>query len=237
MILFWLSYDVMRLYSDSLIERAAVEAPLRWERALFPAPDGEIWPFLFTRMLEAPHGWELALLESFCSLVYVSQLFAMPLVMFLLWTRRSPLFARLLWALTALHAATLAIYFAFPAAPPWWVYENGLAQPTPERSFPAGFAQSPVLSRMFHMSPNRFAAVPSMHGAYPLLLALVLARARAGIRAVAAAAAYAAAMWFACVFLNQHYIVDLVLGAILAAAANWCQATISPISPGKTGKR
>ena len=30
---------------------------------------------------------------------------------------------------------------------------------------------------------------------------------------------YAAGMWFSCVFLNQHYIVDLLVGAALVVFA------------------
>ncbi len=58
---------------------------------------------------------------------------------------------------------------------------------------------------------SRIHAIP-----YPVLLTLVLARHGVRWRWILLSAAYSAAMWFACVFLNQHYIVDLLLGAGLA---------------------
>jgi membrane-associated phospholipid phosphatase len=112
----------------------------------------------------------------------------------------------------------MIIYFAYPAAPPWWVYQNGLTQPTLQHSMPAAEAGS-VPVELFHFSANRFAAIPSLHAAYPLLLTLVLAAHRARSRSVALASLYTLAMWFSCVFLNQHYIIDLIIGAMLLPLA------------------
>lgn len=132
--------------------------------------------------------------------------------------RRRLLFRRLLISLAALGYLGPAGYVAYPAAPPWWVYENGFRQTTPEHSRPAGLQSGSVLSTLFHYSPNRFAAIPSLHGAFPLLL-LVLALHWARPRWIAPAGFYTAAMWFACVFLNQHYIVDLLASVPLVPAA------------------
>lgn len=219
-ILFWLGYDSMRLFSDSLLSRAAVEAPLQWEKAIFPSPDADIWPFFFARWREVHAGefWTRAATAA-CNLVYFSHLVGIPLVLLTLWLRgRALLFRRLLWALTVVNAAGMIIYFAYPAAPPWWVYQNGLTQPTLQHSMPAAEAGS-VPVKLFHFSANRFAAIPSLHAAYPLLLTLVLAAHRARSRSVALAGLYTLAMWFSCVLLNQHYIIDLIIGAMLLPLA------------------
>ena len=47
MILFWLGYDVMRVFASSLFSRVAVEDPLRWEAALFRGPEGHHLALLF----------------------------------------------------------------------------------------------------------------------------------------------------------------------------------------------
>jgi hypothetical protein len=197
-----------------------VEAPLRWEKAIFPSPDADIWPFFLARWREvhAEELWTRAATAA-CNLVYFSHLVGIPLVLLTLWLRsRALLFRRLLWALTVLNVAGLIIYFAYPAAPPWWVYQNGLTQPTLQHSMPAAEAGS-VPVELFHFSPNRFAAIPSLHAAYPLLLTLVLAAHRARSRSVALAGLYTLAMWFSCVYLNQHYIIDLIIGAMLLPLA------------------
>ncbi len=220
-ILFWLSYDVMRVFGSHLLQRVSVSAPWRWESKLFLSPEGSIWPFYFTHWIER-HGtdWTARLLGGYCNLIYLSQLFAVPLTILLIWHRRQDLlFRRLLWSFAALHLLTLCIYVGYPAAPPWWVYENGVTQPTVLHSMPAGFPTGSPLSGLFHLSPNRFAAIPSLHAAYPLLLLLVLAMHGVRTRWILISGLYAASMWFSCVFLNQHYIVDLLIGAALVAVA------------------
>jgi membrane-associated phospholipid phosphatase len=77
-----------------------------------------------------------------------------------------------------------------------------------------------VIQGMISNASQWFAAVPSLHGAYPVLLWLLTPWkqsrwVRIGI------AAYGCAMWAATVVLNQHYIVDLLAGALLATAAWW----------------
>lgn len=221
LLLFWLSYDVMRVYAAALFGRVAVEAPYRWEAALFRSSEGIIWPFHFARwMAQSGSAFWPRALSQFCSLIYLSHVFVMPLTFLVTWGRHAErLFRRLLWSYTALHALTLAIYLAYPAAPPWWVYENGFVRPSLAHSMPLGEAQSSTLSALFRISANRFAAIPSLHAAYPLLLTLVLAWDGSRSRWILLAGVYAASMWFACVFLNQHYIVDLLIGAALVPLA------------------
>jgi len=217
MLCFWLAYDSMRAWGPLLYSRVAVEAPFRWEASLFLSPTGVIWPFYFAPWMEQAEGgaWQ-RMLEVSSSAVYVSYLFAVPLIMLVAWLRRSDLFfQRMLRTFTALNLLGLAIYVIYPAAPPWWVYENGFIRPTLEHSRPIGFEGSAALSAIFQYSANRFGAIPSLHGAHPLLLALVLALHGSRSRWVWLAALYTASMWFATVLLNQHYIVDLLIGAAL----------------------
>lgn len=84
---------------------------------------------------------------------------------------------------------------------------------------PIGLPIGSTLSGLFHLSPNRFAAIPSLHGAYPLLFMLVLAMHGVRTRWILICGLYAVSMWFACVFFNQHYIVDLLIGAALVIIA------------------
>jgi inositol phosphorylceramide synthase catalytic subunit len=221
MILFWVAYDSMRLLEPWILPRVEVRAPYEWERAWFKAPTWGVWPFYFAH-LSAAASSETALraVRRCCDFVYLTQLWAVPVLMLSIWIRRKDeLFRSMVACFAVLSLASLAIYMAYPAAPPWWVYENGFAQPAPEHAMPGEGSRAGALGALFQVSPNRFAAVPSLHGAYPLLLTLVLAAGGVRPRYVLLAGVYAFSMWFACVFLNQHYIVDLLLGALLVPLA------------------
>jgi membrane-associated phospholipid phosphatase len=68
-----------------------------------------------------------------------------------------------------------------------------------------------------NFNPNYFAAIPSLHGAYPLAIAFFIwkkFRGRTYWWFI-----YPVLTWFAAVYLNQHYIVDLIIGAGYLAAA------------------
>ncbi len=221
LILFWLSYDGMRLLEPWILPRVDVRGPFRWEKALFSLPSGEILPFFFTDLSSrASSLLSIHILRAYCDFVYLTQLWAIPAVAFFIWHRHSDvLFRRIVWSFTALHIMTMVIYLCYPAAPPWWVYENGFKQPSLEHSFPDASVDNRTLAVLFHLSANRFAAIPSLHGAYPLLLVSVLWTHGVDRKLVFLSSFYAVSMWFACVFLNQHYIVDLALGAFLAGVA------------------
>ena len=64
---------------------------------------------------------------------------------------------------------------------------------------------------------NKYAAMPSIHAAYPFLGALFAAR-TFGWRALPLFA-YTCCVWFSVVYLGEHYVVDVIGGIILAAAA------------------
>jgi membrane-associated phospholipid phosphatase len=75
-----------------------------------------------------------------------------------------------------------------------------------------------IIRETIKTAPNWFAAVPSLHGGYPVLLLLLLWRERSR-KAVIAASTYGAVMWIATIALNQHYVVDLLAGAVVAFIA------------------
>jgi membrane-associated phospholipid phosphatase len=76
----------------------------------------------------------------------------------------------------------------------------------------------PITQALIRNAAQWFAAVPSLHGAYPVLLLFLALRDR-GRSVVAGLAIYAATMWAATVILNQHYVIDLLAGVPLCILA------------------
>ncbi len=97
---------------------------------------------------------------------------------------------------------------------------NGMAQPTAQLVAQANVSSAMpgvLIQGMIRNASQWFAAVPSLHGAYPVLLLLLCPR-RNRI-AFSVIALYGCAMWASTVVLNQHYVIDLLAGALLAVAA------------------
>jgi membrane-associated phospholipid phosphatase len=61
------------------------------------------------------------------------------------------------------------------------------------------------------------AAIPSLHAAYPLLL-LLFAWRFFGLRALVLAP-YVAGVWLAVVYMGEHYVFDVLVGAAYSVAA------------------
>jgi membrane-associated phospholipid phosphatase len=143
-----------------------------------------------------------------------------PTLLFLIWLERRDLFLRCATALVVVSFAAVVGFLVFPAAPPWLAAQHGLVDPV-ARIGSLQASDSPVSSAtswvQAHLARNEVAAMPSLHAAYALLSFLFAYawRRRVGL----ALAWYPLAMWFAVVYLGDHYVVDLVAGVVFAVAA------------------
>jgi hypothetical protein len=72
---------------------------------------------------------------------------------------------------------------------------------------------------VYQINPNQVAAFPSLHAGFPFL-AFLFAR-RAFGRIGWSMLAYSACVWFAIVYLADHYVVDILGGLAYASAAYW----------------
>jgi inositol phosphorylceramide synthase catalytic subunit len=234
---FWLVYDRLRLLQPSMLYRVAVETPYLIERWAFgwatggdaPAHAARLW--LLANHSEAPLS-QAALWMA--QAIYFSHLLLVPLLLILFWLRGIKSeegrnrFTHYMRAFAFLNFLAIIVYVLLPVAPPWWISAHGFAQPTAgliaQTHMSAGM-DGALVQGMIKTAPQWFAAVPSLHGAYPVLLLLLALRNRSrGM--ILSIALYLVAMWTATVVLNQHYIIDLVAGAALAAVA-WILAARS----------
>jgi hypothetical protein len=128
-------------------------------------------------------------------------------------------------------------YFLYPAAPPWLAAQLELIPPVSRvlintlKQFPAS---APLALLYQYFSPNEVAAVPSLHGAAPALLALVALKLW-GRRAIIMVS-YPLLAGIAFVYLGEHYVADIIAGwlyAVVAFAVVW--ALGPPI--GRLGER
>lgn len=227
---FWLLYDRLRLIQPLLYARVAVAEPFRLEQAAFgwlangqvPAHAAHFWLVSDMGPLSLAVAW-------IAQVVYFSHLFVSPLIIFALWRLAASdenyreVFVRHIRAFTVLNFSAIVIYLVMPVGPPWWVSLNEFAQPTTElvsQANLAGAMHGALIQGMIGNASQWFAAVPSLHGAYPVLLLLLSSWIR-GRWVRVGIAVYACTMWSATVVLNQHYIIDLLAGALLAVLAWW----------------
>jgi hypothetical protein len=168
-------------------------------------------------------------LASICEVFYFLH-FPLPLIIgFLLWIHQRRTYYDFVAELIVLSMAAFVTYLLLPVAPPWWADKWGYLADTGHvmRLSESGFNGLKSLfgfsdyffsySSVYGMSPNEVAAFPSLHAAYPFLAFLFARRAfgKAGFLMLA----YTLCIWFAVIYLGEHWVFDIVGGVIYASAA------------------
>lgn len=113
------------------------------------------------------------------------------------------------------------IYYAFPAAPPWYIQQHGFAfQPLTIGStgglskFDAYFHIN-LFKSIYAKGSNVFAAMPSLHSAYPVIVLYYGFRNRLGLANIFFAIVVLG-IWFTAVYASHHYVLDVLAGITCA---------------------
>jgi hypothetical protein len=116
------------------------------------------------------------------------------------------------------------IYYSYPAAPPWYVEQYGFVE---NFNIPGNAAQllnfdklvgSPLFENMYNKNANVFAAIPSLHAAYPVVTFYFALKKRYKVLSIILFINIIG-IWFAAVYSFHHYIIDVILGVICAIIA------------------
>jgi membrane-associated phospholipid phosphatase len=135
----------------------------------------------------------------------------------LIWRLRDASYWRYMWSFVVLSYGAFLTYLAFPAAPPWMASRDHYipyVEPVQHHIWNNLSVHSvPNLYEMF--GPNQVAAVPSLHSAYPTLIALFVFE-LFGRRWGLLAMIYPISMWIGVMYLGEHYLFDVLAGALYA---------------------
>jgi PAP2 superfamily len=168
------------------------------------------------------HPGTVSLYDEAATLVYLLH-FVLPLTFaYLLWLRDGQQFLCFTLAFLAVSYAALLTFLLFPAAPPWMASQKGLLPPVQELvgvtlAASPSHLHLPTLYQFFDANP--VAAIPSLHAAYPFLVWLFGLR-FFGRRALLFTP-YVLAVWLSIVYLGEHYVTDIVAGALYGLVGFW----------------
>jgi membrane-associated phospholipid phosphatase len=155
----------------------------------------------------------------------------------LILVRHNERFPRAARQMAAVFDLGCAVYFLVPTAPPWWAAENGLTGEDEVRRIMVEVGEPTwgrAWERMYDaLGGNPWAAMPSLHFATSLTAALSLSE--AGKVEGALGWTYAGTLGFALVYLREHYVTDLLAGALLVAAVRKGEPLAEPLVRGVNG--
>jgi PAP2 superfamily protein len=208
------SYEFLRGLAPALGGRVQYLAAIRIDSFLFgTVPTVTLQHWLYHPGSPRPYDYA-------ATIVYFLH-FVTPLSFaLLLWLRDRGQFQRFMAGFIVLSYAALVTYVVLPAAPPWLAAQHGYLPPVHQvltdtlRAFPSRLSL-PGIYQAF--DPNPVAALPSVHAAYPTLMLLFAVRCfgRRGLLVLP----YGVAVWLAVVYMGEHYVTDVALGAAYATGA------------------
>jgi inositol phosphorylceramide synthase catalytic subunit len=111
------------------------------------------------------------------------------------------------------------LYYAYPAAPPWYVEQYGfqVIHGTPGNA--AGLLNfdkltgTTIFAGLYQKNANVFAAMPSLHSAYPVLCLLYGWRLKSTALNIFFTI-FVISIWFSAVYTRHHYIIDVLAGGV-----------------------
>lgn len=137
-----------------------------------------------------------------------------------LWIRDRTAWLRWMRRYVTINFGALVVYIGYPMAPPWMASELGLIDADLPRLTGRGWDDLGGLGRfdlVLQGVGNPVAAMPSLHAGIAGLVAMYgIWRLRSPLRFLLVL--YPLAMGFALVYYAEHYVVDLLVGWLLAAA-------------------
>ncbi|MCW3087179.1 MAG: phosphoesterase, PA-phosphatase related [Sediminibacterium sp.] len=218
-IVFWIIFDYMKAFPNYRYQAVHIESLYHAEKKLFGIHSNGL-------LLTPNEYWRLhgnTLLDILSGIFYLCWV-PVPLVFagYIFFKNRV---AFMEFALTFLlvNLVGFAIYYLYPAAPPWYVQHHGFEFIAGTPGNTAGlekfdtFFHTSVFKGLYAKSSNVFAAMPSLHSAYPLIVFFYAVKFRLG-RIRSLFAVIMAGIWFSAVYSSHHYVLDVLAGICCAGA-------------------
>ena len=216
-IFFWIIFDLMKAFPNYLYQGVHIESLYNAEKKLFGIKEGvelltpnEYW--------QLHHNISLDILTGFFYLSWVP----VPLgfAAFLFFKNRKWF---LQFSLTFLLVNLLGfiIYYVYPAAPPWYVQQYGFGFEAGTPGNTAGlerfdqYFNVTVFKSLYEKSSNVFAAMPSLHSSYPLVVFFYGMKFKLGWINLFFATIMLG-IWFSAVYTSHHYVLDVLAGILCA---------------------
>jgi hypothetical protein len=113
------------------------------------------------------------------------------------------------------------VYYAYPAAPPWFVQYHGFHFIPLTMGNTAGLAKfdayfhAGIFKGIYTKGSNVFAAMPSLHSSYPVIVLYYGLKNRLGLVNIFFAVV-TMGIWFTAVYASHHYVLDVLAGITCA---------------------
>jgi len=210
---YWVMYDSTRIYPNYLFNPVHIKDIYHLEKAWFgiQTAGGLLSPNEFLKLHAHP---VLDVLSGLFYLCWVPVPMAFAVWLFF---KDKKLLLEFSFAFFLVNFFGIMLYYLYPAAPPWYVDLHGFTENFDIPGNEAGLANFDrilgihLFHGMYAKNANVFAAVPSLHAAYPVITFYFALKKRLKWGSVFFGM-LCLGIWFSAVYSRHHYILDVLLG-------------------------
>lgn len=219
-ILFWIIFDFMKAFPNYHFNTVHIESLYRAEKKLFGISveskiltPNEYW-------LTHHNTW-LDLMAGVFYLCWVPVPLAFAVYLFF---QNRVAFLHFSLTFFLVNLIGFAIYYIYPAAPPWYVQQHGFDFLPFTKGNTAGlerfdvYFNTSVFHSLYSKSSNVFAAMPSLHSSYPVIVLYYAVKNKIGTVNILLAFVMIG-IWFSAVYTSHHYVLDVIAGITCALTA------------------
>jgi hypothetical protein len=216
-VVFWVLYDYMRAFPNYAYKAVDVAQLYHTEQRLFGIH--ELGKLLTPNEFFLLHHHPA--LDLMCGIFYLCWV-PIPLGFagYLFFANRR-LFFEFSLTFLLVNLIGFTIYYLHPAAPPWFVQQHGLSFVPLTMGSTAGLARfdtlvgAGVFQGIYAKNANVFAAMPSLHSAYPVVVLFYALKNKSGVFNLFFISIMLG-IWFAAVYTSHHYLLDVLAGITVA---------------------
>ena len=216
-IVYWILFDYMKAFPNYVHNKVHILELYNTEKSLFgiyqngiKVTPNEFWLSRTSTYLDILSG-----------LFYLCWI-PVPLA-FAAWLffKDKAIFLQFAFSFVIVNMLGFIIYYVYPAAPPWYLMKYGVDLISDTKGNTAGLQRFDdyvgigIFDSLYAKSSNVFAAMPSLHSAYPVLVLYYGIKKKIGWVNIIFALVMLG-IWFAAIYTSHHYLLDVLAGITCA---------------------
>ncbi|KAI3388696.1 hypothetical protein SNEBB_007799 [Seison nebaliae] len=217
-IVYWLIYDSMRVVPNYTVNIVHIKQPYMLEKTLFGIRVSHNVTLTPNEYFDRHY---LPIFDLLCGICYLNWIPLPLLFSIYCYVKKRYLFFQFCFAFLFVNLLGFAIYYIYPAAPPWYVKQYGFRLIETTQGSRANLYRFDellhigVFNFIYEKNSNIFAAIPSLHSAYPVIL-LYFGRQLKNRSATIFFTLFMFGIWFSAVYTGHHYLIDVIAGMLCA---------------------
>ena len=218
-LIFGICYDWMRVFPNYTVNPIDVEELYNMEKSVFGIIVNGVKLIPCEYFLEHQHS----IADFFSGIFYLGWV-PIPLGfgIYLYIKKEKDVFLRFAMVFLFTNILGFICYYIHPAAPPWYVMENGFEPILTTPGNMAGLSRFdqlinfPLFNSIYGRNSNVFAAFPSLHSSYLLISLFYSIKGKSPVSITTVIALFMVGIWATAVYTAHHYVIDVLAGIVCA---------------------